>query len=222
MKYIILILFIILGSFTEEIYTTGRIQITEQTQTSQARIAEQAAELSINNRTLSWLENHYTEPETYPNLWPIVDEDYTDEGRMTSYYGYRNNPLRLNIGSTDMKDHFAIDVVGVEGARVQNVGWGVVINKWYPEGWHNGDWYAGHGDFNGYVEILLDTGFITKNGHIYDITVHEGDRIAPGHVIGRINPTADSKSTGPHLHFGMLNPWGQPVQPLKFVGVNRE
>ena len=210
LPYIILIAFIILGAYTENIYTISGIRITQQTK-----------ELTINSRTLSWLENHYTKPEPFPYLWPIVSEDYTEKGRMTSYYGYRNNPLRKNIGSTDMKDHYAIDIVALEGARVQNVGWGTVINKYYPMGWHNGKWYRGHPDFNGYVEILLDTGFITKNGHIYDITVHEGERVAPGKVIGRINPVADIKSTGPHLHFGMLNPWGQPVQPLKFIGVTK-
>ena len=207
MKYIILIVFIITLSFTEKIYTTG-----------EERIIELTREIKRANSIINLLENHYTQPATFPYLWPIVEDDYTEEGRMTSYYGYRNNPLRANIGAIDMKDHKAIDIVGVEGARVQNVGWGTVINKWYPEGWHNGVWYNGHPDFNGYAEILLDTGFITKNGHIYDIIVHEGDRVAPGQVIGRINPVADSKSTGPHLHFGMLNPWGQPVQPLKLVG----
>ncbi len=207
MKYVILIAFIMTLSFTEKIYTTG-----------QERIVEQSQEIITINRILNLFQNHHTEPATFPYLWPIVEDDYTEEGRMTSYYGYRNNPLRANIGAIDMKDHFAIDIVGVEGARVQNVGWGTVIHKWYPKGWHNGKYYEGHPDFNGYVEILLDTGFITKNGHIYDITVHEGDRVAPGQVIGRINPVADDKSTGPHLHFGMLNPWGQPVQPLKLVG----
>lgn len=178
------------------------------------------AELSQSNRIVNYLENWYIEPETFPYIWPVVPEDYIHKGRLSSYYGYRNNPLRKNIGSIDMKNHYAVDMTGVEGARVQNVGWGTVIAKWYPRGWHNGIWYAGHPDFNGYVEILLDTGYITKNGHIYDITVHEGERVAPGKVIGRINPVADIKSTGPHLHFGMLNPWGQPVQPLKLVGVS--
>lgn len=207
LPYFILIAFMLLGSYTENIYKTTKIIIEAQLQ-----------EIGIANRTLNYLENHYTMPVSFPYLWPIVEDDYTKEGRLSSYYGYRNNPLRANIGSVDMKDHYAIDIVAVEGARVQTVGYGTVINKWYPRGWHNGTYYRGHPDFNGYVEILLDTGFITKNGHLYDITVHEGDRVAPGQVIGRINPIKDDMSTGPHLHFGMLNPWGQPVQPLKFVG----
>lgn len=214
MKYIIIYLCLTILSMYA--YIDYQKDMTEQIVIQDQLKVKQ---LSRANRTINLLQNHYTQLDIYPYLWPIVDEDYTEKGRMTSYYGYRNNPLRNNIGSIDMKDHYAIDVVGVEGARVQNIGWGVVIHKWYPRGWHNGIWYEGHPNFNGYVEILLNTGFITKNGHIYDITVHEGDRIGPGHVIGRINPVADEKSTGPHLHFGMLNPWGQPVQPLKFVGV---
>jgi len=207
LPYFILIEFILLGSYTENIYITTKIIIDAQNM--------QLLQANIN---INLAENHYRRPASFPYLWPIVKEDYTEEGRMTSYYGYRNNPLRKNIGSIDMKNHYAIDITGVEGARVQNVGWGTVIHKYYPKGWHDGRWYRGHSDFNGYVEILLDTGFITKNGHIYDITVHEGDRVAPGYVIGRINPVADRKSTGPHLHFGILDPRGQPVQPLKLVG----
>lgn len=207
LPYFIMIAFIMLGAYTENIYTTTKVIINSQNM-----------QLSQANRTINLAENHYRRPTTFPYLWPIVEDDYTEEGRMTSYYGYRNNPLRNNIGALDMKDHYAIDIVGVEGARVRNVAWGTVIHKFYPRGWHNGKYYSGHPDFNGYVEILLDTGFITKNGHIYDITVHEGDRVAPGQVIGRINPVKDDMSTGPHLHFGMLNPRGQPVQPLKFVG----
>ena len=211
LPYFILIAFMLLGAYTENIYTTSHKQIAIQTY-----------EIIITNRTLNYLENHYTEPVSFPYLWPIVEDDYTKEGRMTSYFGYRNNPLRNNIGSVDMKDHYAVDIVAVEGARVQNVGWGTVIHKYYPRGWHNGKYYQGHPNFNGYVEILLDTGFITKNGHVYDITVFEGDRVAPGKVIARINPNKDDMSTGPHLHFGMLNPWGQPVQPLKLVGRNND
>lgn len=207
LPYFILIAFMVLGAFTEKIYKTTKVVIEAQIQ-----------EIGTANRTLNYLENHYAQPVSFPYLWPIVEDDYTKEGRLSSYYGYRNNPLRANIGSVDMKDHYAIDIVGIEGARVQAVGYGTVINKWYPRGWHNGKYYRGHPYFNGYVEILLDTGFITKNGHVYDITVHEDDRVSPGQVIGRINPIKDDMSTGPHLHFGILNPWGQPVQPLKFVG----
>ena len=170
---------------------------------------------------INYLGNRYQSPDNPPLLWPIVPEDYDGHGRISSYYGLRDDPLRANIGGSDFKDHPAIDITGLPGARVENVGWGTVIHKYYPRGWHmiNGvlKYFSGHPDFNGYVEILLDTGFITKNGHVYDITVHEGDRVAPGQEIAKINPMKDPKSTGPHLHFGLLDPEGNPVNPLRYL-----
>ena len=203
MKYIILIAFIMLGSLTEEIYTTGR-----------ARIEEQEQQLRVANHTINLLETKYTLPETYLFTMPVSTDDYH---KISSYFGYRNDPLRANSGSINMKNHPALDLTGVEGARVQSIGSGIVESKWYPKGRHNGRWYKGNDYFNGYVQIRMDNGFLASYGHVYDIIVHEGDRVTPGQDIARIDPNPNPMSTGPHVHFSLQDEDDNFLQPQNYI-----
>ena len=164
-----------------------------------------------------YLIERHVPPDNPPYLWPIVSEDYDGHGRISSYYGLRDDPLRANTGGSDFKDHPAIDITGLPGARIQAVAAGIVLNKWYEAGYHNGRTYSGHPDFNGYVEILHTDGTISTYGHIGSILVYEDDYVEAGQPIARINGSVDKKSTGPHIHFGLLNPEGDPVNPLKYL-----
>ncbi len=166
---------------------------------------------------INYLGNRYDPPDNPPLLWPVVPEDYDGHGRISSFYGLRDDPLRANIGGSDFKDHPAIDITGLPGARVQAVAAGIVINKWYEAGWHNGDYYSGHPDFNGYVEILHTDGTMSTYGHIGSILVYEDDYVEAGQPIARINGSVDKKSTGPHLDFRLLDPEGDPVNPLRYL-----
>ena len=185
-----------------------------------------------------YLMERYVPPDNPPYLWPVVPEDYDGHGRISSYYGLRDDPLRANIGGSDFKDHPAIDITGLPGARVQAVAAGIVLNKWYEAGWHGGRLYAGHPDFNGYVEIQHQSmvseifytgqiqysypsgvydGTISTYGHIGSILIYEDDYVEAGQPIARINGRVDKKSTGPHLDFRLLDPEGDPVNPLRYL-----
>lgn len=207
MKYLILIAFIMLSAATEEIYTTKSQEIEEQ-----------RLQIRLIKSSLNYYGNFFTPPESYPYPWPVVTEDYK---KLSSFYGYRNNPLRENIGSIDMKDHYAVDIIGVQGARVQTIEYGEVIHKWYERGWHivggKRKWFDGHPRFNGCVIIRLSNGWEALYGHVSDIKVYEGNMVVPGQEIARINPEKDENSTGPHLHFALWDEEGRPVQPLNYI-----
>lgn len=168
---------------------------------------------TINLHQATTIVNH--EIEDYPYSWPVVVEDYR---YISSYFGDRFNPLAPNTGSLDLKYHPALDLVGVEGARLQAVADGIVINKWNPAGAINGIHYKGHANFNGYLQIEMSNGWIASYGHISHILVREGDRVVQGQSIARINPIADAKSTGPHVHFTLQNSNGKFIQSQNYCG----
>jgi murein DD-endopeptidase MepM/ murein hydrolase activator NlpD len=51
--------------------------------------------------------------------------------------------------------------------------------------------------------------------HLHEITVREGDRVAPGQLIGTVGATG--RVTGAHLHFGVR--WhGARIDPTLLLG----
>jgi murein DD-endopeptidase MepM/ murein hydrolase activator NlpD len=162
------------------------------------------------------LSNKYKERQiqVYDYVWPVVEEDYKE---ISSYYGYRSDPMKANTGGDVLREHPALDLTGVPGARLVSIGDGIVINKWYPEGYHNGIYYKGNEYFNGYVQIQLDDGKVASYGHVSDIIVHEGDRVDMSQELCRINSEVDEHSTGRHVHFSLQDEFGNFLQPLKFV-----
>ena len=154
-------------------------------------------------------------PVITPYSWPMLKDEYHD---LTSFFGPRNNPLKNNTGGSDVKFHNAVDMTGVKGSQVLAIADGVVIDKWYDAGWHNGRKYGGHNVFNGYVTILHDNGMISHYGHISDILVHETDRVTAGQSIARISHYRDKYSTGPHLDFRLQDAEGEYVNPLLWIG----
>ncbi len=199
MRYIVLIAFLMLGGFTQTLLEKVHVLKSEIT------------ELTV---SLNKVENFYLPPQKYQFGLPIVPEDYI---QISSYMGYRNDPLRANSGSIRMKNHPALDLTGVYGARVRAIGDGIVESKWYPEGWHHGVYYKGNPYFNGYVQIRLSNGWLASYGHVFDIIVHEGEYVKAGQPFARINPVADKMSTGPHVHFSLQDADGKFLQPQQYI-----
>ena len=146
---------------------------------------------------------------------PIALDDFL---QYTSPFGERYNPMKKNTGG-ETKYHPAVDMTGVYEARVTAIGDGVVIDKWYSKGWHNGVYYSGHEVFDGYVRIRHESGEVSGYGHLGTIYVREGQTVYTGMVIGRIGETVNGQSTGPHLHFSVRAPSGEPLQPFKYVNM---
>lgn len=199
MKYIVLITFLITLSYVELFIEKVNILRIEK---------------SVLNGRIDELEDFYQAPDEFLLVMPVHEDDYK---KISSFVGYRNDPLRKNSGSTNIKDHPSLDLTGVIGARVQSVGYGVIENKWYDKGYHNGRWYRGNLYFNGYVQVRLDNGMLASYGHVFEIIVYEGNRVIPGQDLARIDPRWSPLSTGAHLHFSLQDADDNFLQPQKYI-----
>jgi hypothetical protein len=79
-------------------------------------------------------------------------------------------------------------------------------------------------DANGYgnwVEVKHDDGTASRYGHLSQIGVSRGQKIRAGQVIGKSGGKAGApgagNSTGPHLHFEILNEKGVKVDPAPYL-----
>lgn len=71
--------------------------------------------------------------------------------------------------------------------------------------------YGGAGNFGNRVLLGFKDGFTALFGHLSKVDVSPGQQVQAGQLIGY---TGDSgNSTGAHLHVGLYDPQGQPVNP---------
>jgi hypothetical protein len=121
-------------------------------------------------------------------VWPVPPNFREIE----SPFGSRPDPFDY---SEDY--HYGIDIAVPEGTPVYAVAGGQAI-------------FAGNEQGYGRCVQIRHSGYITLYGHLSDLGVHPGDMVSAGQAIALSGSTG--KSTGPHLHFGvMLN--GQFVDP---------
>ena len=126
--------------------------------------------------------------------WPI-------SGQITSRFGYRSSPG--GIGSTN---HMGIDIAGSMGDPIGAADGGTVIYV----GWQNGG--------GNIVQIRHDDGSITEYKHMSGFNCNQGDQVAQGQTIGFVGSTGNS--TGPHLHFGYMDPDGNYHDPLEYLNAS--
>lgn len=118
-------------------------------------------------------------------------------GQITSGFGYRNSPG--GIGSTN---HKGIDIAVPEGTDVAAADGGTITKV----------------DYNGsrgvYVEVTHGNGRKTRYQHLSGYYVQKGDVVKKGQTIAASGNTGHS--TGPHLHFEVLE-GGTPVNPMNYL-----
>lgn len=125
-------------------------------------------------------------------LWP------TKGGRITSYFGRRNDPF---TGETT--SHSGVDIANYHGAPVLAAGDGVVT-------------YTGYNSILGnHIKVNQGQGFVAIYGHLSAILTKPGKRVKGGQLIGRVGSTG--YSTGPHLHFGAYR-WNKLLNPMALFG----
>jgi len=141
--------------------------------------------------------------------FPIAPEDYL---ALTSPFGYRVSPL-LHVEMY----HQGLDIAATWRAQVVAVADGVVAIHWPPPGtpYPGGGVYAGHATYGGMVTIEHGDGARTLYAHMSLTRVHTGDTVRAGEVIGRVGDTG--KSAGEHLHFEVMAPDGERLNPLLYV-----
>ncbi len=101
------------------------------------------------------------------------------------------------------RPHLGVDLAAPRGTPVLSAQRGIVI-------------YAGR-DFRGFGKmILIDSGhgWASIYAHLDKILVREGERVAPGKVIGKMGDTG--RATGTHLHFEIRRN-KLPVDPLLYL-----
>jgi LysM repeat protein len=123
-------------------------------------------------------------------VWPL-------KGKLTSRYGSRVSP----IDGVD-RFHPGIDIKGDIGTPVLSAMAGTVNLIGY------------NGTYGKYI-ILRHSGFQTLYAHLSRFSVSQGETVAQGRKIGEVGNTG--LTTGPHLHFGIYNTRGDPVDPQRYL-----
>jgi murein DD-endopeptidase MepM/ murein hydrolase activator NlpD len=116
-------------------------------------------------------------------------------GRVSSAYGWRADPF-----NGVQRFHSGIDVAQAYGQDVRAAAGGRVT--------FSGD----RGSYGTTVIVEHPGGRQTLYAHLSAIDVHPGDAVDPGQVIGKSG--SSGHSTGPHLHFEVLDA-GHPVDPSR-------
>ena len=77
-------------------------------------------------------------------------------------------------------------------------------------------WNGGYGRM---VEVDHGNGFATRYGHLSEIVVNEGQKLAAGDIIGKVG--SSGRSTGPHLHYEVRHN-GDAIDPVRFLKAGKK
>ena len=119
------------------------------------------------------------------------------DGRVTSGYGTRQNPM-----GPSKKMHYGVDIAAPHGEKIRAAADGIVhdTGSYWPRG--------------KYVEITHKNGYTTHYFHLTKYTVYDGQKVERGDVIGYEGSTGNS--TGPHLHFE-IQKYGTAKDPALYL-----
>jgi murein DD-endopeptidase MepM/ murein hydrolase activator NlpD len=126
---------------------------------------------------------------------------YPRVSSLTSYFGYRSDPF--DGGHAEF--HPGIDFKGQYGDPARCTANGRVVSA---------GWMGGYGNC---VRIAHANGYETLYGHLSHISVHEGQEVTAGQVIGKVGSTG--RSTGTHLHYEVRKN-GKAINPISFLSLN--
>ncbi|MDR0399441.1 MAG: peptidoglycan DD-metalloendopeptidase family protein [Treponema sp.] len=122
---------------------------------------------------------------------------YPIRGRLTSPFGWRNDPI-----SGVRRHHSAIDLAAATGVPIKAAQDGKVAVAGID---------ATYGRF---VILEHSGGYQTMYAHMSVVSVRQGGSVIQGAKIGEVGSTG--YSTGPHLHFAVYKN-GRAVNPLEFL-----
>lgn len=119
------------------------------------------------------------------------------KGYISSYYGYRNHPIKKR-----QIFHRGIDFVNKEGTPILAVASGVVT------------WAGPKGGYGNLVEVNHGDGYSTRYAHNNKVLVNIGDLVNKGDDIAEMGSTG--KSTGNHVHFEVWRD-GRSENPITYL-----
>ncbi len=127
----------------------------------------------------------------------IIPVKTTDIKQISSYFGYRTDPIYKVT-----KYHSGMDFAASKGTDVYASGDGVVVDLERN--------YWGYGNV---VTIDHGYGYQTRYAHLSKFAVKKGQKVKRGQLVGYVGSTG--KATGPHLHYEVLKNEKQ-VDPIHF------
>jgi murein DD-endopeptidase MepM/ murein hydrolase activator NlpD len=122
---------------------------------------------------------------------------YPIRGRLTSPFGWRNDPIsgvRRYHAAVDLAAGIGTPVKAAMDGRVSALGFNATYGK--------------------FIILSHDGDYQTMYAHLSVISVKEGDRVIQGNKIGEVGNTG--YSTGPHLHFAVYKN-GRAINPLDLL-----
>lgn len=158
------------------------------------RLESLETEASRQEQSLRELQEYFDDQRSLlastPSIWPT-------RGWVTSDFGTRLDPY-----SAERRMHQGLDIATPHGQPVYTPSDGTVV------------FVGTEGGYGKVVVVDHGYGVKTRYGHLSEIFVGLGDRVARGEKIGAVGNTG--RSTGPHLHYEVrVN--GIPENPRKFI-----
>lgn len=104
------------------------------------------------------------------------------------------------------RDHEGIDIFAPRGTEVVAVADGVISD-------------VGHTNIGGKVVWQYDAerNVTYYYAHLNSQSVHEGEPVKAGAVIGTVGNTGNARTTSPHLHFAVYRPHRVAIDPVPFI-----
>jgi hypothetical protein len=138
-------------------------------------------------------------PSSYPSPVPAKTP-------VTSPFGPRDNSKHPGISA----NHRGIDFGTPVGTALTAIAPGVIsVVGNDPDGY--GSW----------IEVKHEDGTASRYGHLSQINVSKGQEVKPGQVVarsgGKPGTTGAGSSTGPHVHFEILNQKGVKIDPAPYL-----
>ena len=122
---------------------------------------------------------------------------------ITSPFGNRRMPGWLSSRGLIMRDHAGIDIRARMGWPITAFKPGTVIRA------------GENGALGISVDIKQDDGMTARYGHMSKTVAKSGQRVEAGEPVGLVGCTG--RTTGAHLHFGLLDASGKSVDPMPFL-----
>lgn len=191
-----------------KITQTGINGITRFTQTYKEVNGEAGQATILNKEVIRERVNQITTKGKKINYSPI-NGNYVDTGGTWAWPTNSGYKITSNYAWRWGKLHAALDIAWLpRRSPAYAAGDGVVVTatKGTGSGWSLGN----------YVVIRHDNNIYTQYAHLDVISVHVGQTVRKGQVVGGIGDTG--RATGVHLHFaafrGMPYQGGQPFNPM--------
>ncbi len=164
-----------------------------------SKVREESYKRLASFQEIGWyMSNQRSLYRATPDIWPT-------EGRITSLFGYRFNPMRLGDGENQAEFHPGIDIANRPDTLIYATADGTV---------RAAGWFHGYGQM-----ILIDHGYgvSTVYGHTSKILVSVGQHVRRGQLIAYMGTTG--RSTGAHLHYE-VRIHNHPVNPQRFLKIH--